>query len=169
MTLVAGGARRRSVMRPEQRVGYVVFGVGVGGLADGFVLHQLLQWHHLWSSRTPDDTVSGLERNTLADGIFHSAMLVVLLVGVVLIVGERAPIRSAVGLTLVGWGLFHVVDQLVFHLALGAHDIREGVASPEIYNWSFFAVGIALIAAGWLVVRSAASTGARRSVVRASR
>lgn len=154
MTLVAGGARRRAVMRPEQRVGYVVFGVGVGGLADGFVLHQLLQWHHLWSSRTPDDTVSGLERNTLADGIFHTAMLVVLLVGVVLIVGERAPLGTAVGLTLVGWGLFHVVDQLVFHLALGAHDIREGVANPEVYNWSFFAAGLALFVAGVAFARS---------------
>jgi len=154
VTLVAGGARRRTFMRPEQRVGYVVFGVGVGGLVDGFVLHQLLQWHHLWSSRTPDDTVSGLERNTLADGIFHTAMLVVLLVGVVLIVGERAPLRTALGLTLVGWGLFHVVDQLVFHLALGAHDIREGVANPEVYNWSFFAVGLALLVAGVSLARS---------------
>jgi uncharacterized membrane protein len=142
-------------VRPWRRAGYLLFGAAMGGLIDGFVLHQLLQWHHLWSSRTPVDTVAGLERNTLADGIFHSAALVVLMVGAVLIVGERVPVPAALGLVLIGWGVFHVIDQFVFHLALGAHHIREGVPDPEVYDWAFFAIGLVLIAAGWLLIRSA--------------
>ena len=141
-------------MRVEQRAGYVLLGIGVGALVDGFVLHQLLQWHHLWSSRTAMHTVDGLERNTLADGIFHMAFLAVLLAGVVLVAGERAPLRAALGLVLIGWGVFHVIDQFVFHMALGAHHIREDAASPEAYDWTFFGIGLALVAAGWLLVRS---------------
>jgi uncharacterized membrane protein len=141
-------------VRPGQRAGYLLFGAAMGGLIDGFVLHQLLQWHHLWSSRTTVDTVAGLERNTLADGIFHSASLVVLIIGAVLIVGERVPVPAALGLVLIGWGVFHVIDQFVFHLALGAHHIREGVSNPEVYDWAFFGIGLVLIAAGWLVAWS---------------
>jgi uncharacterized membrane protein len=137
----------------RDRVGYGVIGIGVGGLVDGFVLHQILQWHHLWSRRTDDGTVNGLEENTLADGLFHLSMLVVLLLGLALLARRRVEPRPLVGLGLVGWGLFHLVDQLVFHLALGAHHIRMHVENPEAYDWAFAAVGVALIALGWFVAR----------------
>lgn len=140
----------------RERLGYVVTGVGVGALVDGIVLHQVLQWHHLWSARTPATTLSGLETNTLADGIFHVASLVVLLAGMALLAGRRLDLRPLVGLGLVGWGIFNVVDQLVFHLALGAHHIRM-VANYQIYDWSFFAVGLVLAAAGYAVVRPGTS------------
>ena len=137
----------------RDRAGYGVIGVGVGGLVDGFVLHQILQWHHLWSQRTSDGTLDGLEENTLADGVFHLSMLVVLLLGLALLAGRRVETRPLVGLGLVGWGLFHVVDQLVFHLALGAHHIRMHVENPEAYDWGFTGIGVALIALGWLLAR----------------
>jgi uncharacterized membrane protein len=140
----------------RERVGYLIVGVGVGGLADGFVLHQLLQWHHLWSRRTSDGTVAGLEENTLADGIFHTAMLAVLVGGIALLVDRRVEVRPLVGLALVGWGTFHIIDQLVFHLALGAHHIREHVANPEVYDWTFFAIGLALVAIGAAIARRTA-------------
>ncbi|MDQ4143519.1 MAG: DUF2243 domain-containing protein [Actinomycetota bacterium] len=139
--------------RRRELTGYVVLGVGVGALIDGFVLHQLLQWHHLVSSKTTDQTVSGLETNTLADGIFHSASLVVLLIGVGLLLGRRLEPRPLIGLALVGWGVFNVVDQLLFHLALEAHHIREGVDNYLVYDWGFFALGIVLIAVGSLIAR----------------
>ena len=98
--------------------------------------------------------MEGLEHNTLADGIFHTAFLAVLLIGAVLMVGERVPLRWALGLVLIGGGTFHIIDQFVFHLALGAHHIREDTANPEVYDWTFFAIGLVLIAAGWLLVRA---------------
>lgn len=149
---IGGGYDR--AMTPERRWGYLIFGVGIGALIDGFVLHQLLQWHHLWSSKTTVNTVQGLEHNTLADGIFHTAFLGVLLVGAALIVGERVPVQAALGLVLIGWGLFHVIDQIVFHLALGAHHVREGVSNPEVYDWTFFGIGLVLIAVGSVFARS---------------
>ena len=138
----------------RERVGYVVVGLGAGALVDGFILHQVLQWHHLWSERTPDTTLSGLETNTLADGIFHVAFLAVLLAGVLMLAGRPLEPRRLVGFGLMGWGLFHVIDQFVFHLALGAHHIRM-VDNYEVYDWTFFAIGLALIAVGFAVARAA--------------
>src|SRR3712207_7508863 len=52
------------------------------------------------------------------------------------------------------WGAFHVVDQLVFHLALGAHHIRMHVDDPAVYDWTFTGIGVVLAALGWAVLRS---------------
>ncbi len=139
----------------RDRIGYALIGVGGGALLDGFVLHQLLQWHHLWSRRTSDTTIAGLEKNTLVDGIFHTVVFLVLLLGIALLVGRRVEARPLVGLALVGWGLFNLVDQFVFHLALGAHHIRMNAGNPELYDWAFAAFGLVLIAAGWAVARTA--------------
>ncbi len=150
---MAVGARRSGFAWTRERAGSLVLGVGIGALVDGILLHQILQWHHLWSSRTTDETVRGLEHNTLADGIFHATFLAVLIVGVVMLAGRRLDGRESTGLVLVGFGTFHIIDQLVFHLALGAHHIREGVENYQLYDWGFFAIGLALIAAGVAVVR----------------
>jgi uncharacterized membrane protein len=138
------------VTSARERLGYLVTGVGVGALIDGVILHQVLQWHHLWSARTRDDTVAGLEENTFADGIFHVASLGVLLAGILLLVGRRLELRPLVGYGLIGWGAFNVVDQLVFHLLLEAHHIRM-VEDYQVYDWGFFALGVVLAVAGALV------------------
>ena len=147
-------------VRTRERLGYLVLGVSLGGLVDGVVLHQVLQWHHLWSARRDDGTIDGLEANTLADGLFHVATFAVLVLALALLVGRRLELRPLVGLGLVGWGLFHVVDQLVFHLALEAHHIRMGVENEALYDWGFFAVGLGLIAIGAAVSRSRPSAAA---------
>ena len=46
----------------------LLLGVGLGAFVDGIVLHQLLRWHHLLSSR-PDVSLSA---NLIADGVFHA-------------------------------------------------------------------------------------------------
>ena len=136
----------------------LVLGLGLGMFIDGIVLHQLLQWHHLVAEYESTTSVSGLEANTLWDGVFHAAAWLVTLVGVILLwrsraSGTRLPGRALAGLLLIGWGAFHVVDQLVFHLALEAHHIRQ-VENYEVYDWSFFAIGLAFAGVGWLLVRS---------------
>ncbi len=132
-------------------------------------MHQILQWHHMVSSQAccSPSTLSGLEENTLADGIFHTAAFVVLVAGIALLVGRRVEGRVLVGLGLVGWGLFNLVDQFVFHLALGAHHIRMDAENPEVYDWAFAALGLVLIAAGWAVARSAPPAEPRDAVAEA--
>ena len=137
-----------------------VLGVGLGGFLDGIVLHQLLQWHHLVSSREPTDTVSGLELNTLWDGVFHAAMWLLVAVGVWLVwraarAAGDSDSRRLVGWALVGWGGFNVFDSVVNHWVLQLHHIRQGVDNELAYDVAFFALGLVLSAGGWLLQRRA--------------
>ena len=139
----------------------VVIGFGVGGFFDGIVLHQVLQWHHLVSERVPSDTVAGLQANTFADGLFHQAMWVVTLVGVFLLYTRpthptRPGPRTLVGGILIGFGLFNVADEIVFHALLELHHIRPG---PDylLYDLAFTACGIGMLALGWRLARGAAA------------
>lgn len=77
-----------------------------------------------------------------------------ILVGLALLVGTRLRARPLAGLGLMGWGAFNVVDQLVFHLLIGAHHIRGGVDDYLLYDWGFFALGLALLACGLAILRS---------------
>ena len=144
----------------------LVLGLGLGMFIDGILLHQVLQWHHLVAEYESTTSVAGLEENTFWDGVFHLAAWVVTLVGALLLwrsrsVPSRLPARAFAGLLLIGWGAFHFVDQIVFHLALGAHHIRQ-VEDYQVYDWSFFGIGVVFVVAGWLLVRSE-SVGAPRT------
>ena len=160
-------------MRGDERdprrfvTGSLLFGVGVGGLADGILLHQVLQWHSIASSRVPRDDLQSLQTNQMLDGFFHLATTLVLLVGFGLLwQGWEQRARSTgnlpalLGLGAVGWGVFHVFDHLVFHELLDLHDIRQDTEHVALYNWGFFTLGIALIGLGWLIVRKRGRIGA---------
>ncbi len=114
--------------------------------------------------RDRDDTVAGLETNTLWDGLFHTLAWAVSAVGALLVWRARArareewSLRSLAGPALAGWGAFNCFDQLVFHLAIGAHHIRQ-VDDYAVYDWSFFAFGVALIVVGALVAPRGVSSG----------
>jgi uncharacterized membrane protein len=137
-------------------------GLGLGGFIDGILLHQVLQWHHLLTDTGdhPMNTVSGLEANTLADGFFHLATWVLVIVALVLTVrawqrGELAPPwRTHVGLMLAGWGVFNVVEGLVDHQILGIHHVRDDLGAPIGWDLGFLAFGALLIAGGLAMARS---------------
>jgi uncharacterized membrane protein len=75
--MALGAAREQRVGKAVSRLRGpgILLGIGLGGFVDGILFHQILQWHHLLSSRSddPTDTVAGLETNTLADGLFHAS------------------------------------------------------------------------------------------------
>jgi uncharacterized membrane protein len=125
---------------------------------DGIVLHQLLQWHHMVSELEPTKEVPGLETNTTWDGLFHLSAWLVTAVGVFLLWRSRRTragpfsVQPFVGLMLIGWGAFHAVDQFVFHMIIGAHHIRQ-VDDYQVYDWSFFAIGVGFAIAGWMLLR----------------
>ncbi len=140
-----------------------LLGIGLGGFLDGIVLHQLLQWHHILTSTDghPMTTVAGLESNTLADGLFHLATWLAVLVGVTLAVrawqrGEPAPPwRRYVGLMLAGWGAFNVVEGVIDHLLLGIHHVRDDLGGPIGWDLAFVAFGAVLVIAGLSLARTA--------------
>jgi uncharacterized membrane protein len=132
----------------------LLLGLGLGGFVDGIVLHQLLGWHHMISSERSPATLRGLEANTVADGVFHAATWVLVLVGSTLLVkawrdGRLAPRWSQhVGLLLAGWGLFNVVEGVVDHHLLGVHHVRDDLGGPLAWDLGFLAFGVLLVVVG---------------------
>lgn len=150
------------------RTSGILFGVGLGGFFDGIVLHQILQWHHMVShvEDYPVTTVAGLEANTLADGLFHAATYLITIVALVTlwpVLGARRRVwstRGFVGLLLIGWALFNIVEGVIDHHLLKVHVVREDVANPDLWNWGFLAVSVVLGLAGWALFKSADWRGA---------
>ena len=140
----------------------VLLGIGLGGFIDGIVLHQILQWHHMVTSQAccPADTVSGLERNTLGDGIFHAGTWVVTVIGMLATVrawraGDLAPPWVAHwGGLIMGWGIFNAAD--TGNHILGVHHIRDDLGGPIGWDIGFAVFAVILIAIGWAMVRAGA-------------
>lgn len=153
---------------PSLQLPGIVLGVGLGGFVDGILLHQLLQWHHMLTSTNHDHigvkyydphTVSGLEMNTVWDGIFHTVCWVAVLTGLAVLYarvtsGRRQVWASRVlwGWILAGWGIFNLVEGIIDHQILGIHHVRGG---PHQLWWDmgFLALGALLVASGWLLQR----------------
>ncbi|MFF5532571.1 DUF2243 domain-containing protein [Streptomyces cinerochromogenes] len=146
----------------------ILLGVGLGGFLDGILLHQLLRWHHMLSSTDHDrigvryydpHTVSGLQMNTLWDGVFHTVCWLAVLGGLAVLyarvtTGRRQVWASRVlwGWILVGWGLFNLVEGVLDHHILGIHHVHSG---PHQMWWdlAFLVLGAVLLAGGWLLQR----------------
>jgi uncharacterized membrane protein len=151
-----------------------LLGIGLGGFFDGIVLHQILQWHHMLSSQGdyPVTTVAGLEVNTLWDGLFHAATYVATAVGLALLwSASRRPhppwsTKLMVGLFLLGWGMFNVIEGLVDHHLLGIHHVNETAPADQRIWWDlgFLTWGAAMLVIGWLLARA----GERESIAAAS-
>jgi uncharacterized membrane protein len=149
-------------MKDVPRAPGFVMGLGLGGLVDGVLLHQILQWHHMLTGTgdQPADTVAGLEANTVADGFFHLATSVLITAGMVLTVrawqqGRLAPPwRVHIGALLAGWGTFNLVEGLVDHQILGVHHVRDDLGAPLGWDVAFLALGAILVAIGAALSRS---------------
>jgi len=138
-----------------------LLGLGLGGLVDGILLHQILQWHHMISHREPVGTLLGLQRNTLADGVFHAGAWLAILAGIVVLwvrLGRAAqPVAQRVlwGWLLVGWGAFNLVEGVLNHHLLGVHHVRDDLGAPLGWDLGFLAFGALLVVGGWLLQRRA--------------
>ena len=163
----SAGAASRSV--PPAAAPAFLFGMGMGGFVDGIVLHQLLQWHHMLShtDRGNTKTLAGLELNTLADGLFHGAMWVLVAAAAILAVHARrmgrlsASWRFHTGLVLAGWGVFNIVEGLVNHQLLQIHHVRDDLGGPLAWDLGFLGLSVVLVVAGWLLYRGSPGSGKR--------
>jgi uncharacterized membrane protein len=147
----------------------VLLGAGLGGFADGIVLHQILQWHHMLSARLPPDNLVATKVNMYWDGIFHAAVWVLTAVGLRLLwaVGRRRDVPWS-GVTfsgglLLGWGLFNVVEGLIDHQWLGLHHVQEYTTQKLPWDLAFLAFGALLLAVGAALVRAGRSAVAPSS------
>ena len=142
----------------------LLLGIGLGGFFDGIVLHQILQWHHMLSSTAdfPTTTVSGLELNTLWDGLFHATTYMATVAGLALLWAATRrphppwPTKLLVGLILQGWGAFNLMEGTINHQLLGIHHVNETVPADQRGWWDlvFLAWGATMLAGGWVLARS---------------
>jgi len=137
----------------------VLLGTGLGGFVDGILLHQLLQWHSLLSSRLPPTDLVSMKINMFWDGLFHAFTWVMTALGVALLwrAGQRPEVpwstRTFVGALAIGWGAFNVVEGLIDHQLLGIHHVRPG--DHELaWDVGFLVLGAFLVGAGRALVRA---------------
>ncbi|PWE10531.1 DUF2243 domain-containing protein [Streptomyces sp. BSE7F] len=169
MATTTGEARAGTAQPAGLQLPGIVLGVGLGGFVDGILLHQLLQWHHMLTSTNHDHigvkyynpkTVSGLEMNTVWDGIFHTVCWIAVLLGLAILYARVTHNRRRVwtsrvlwGWVLVGWGLFNLVEGVLDHHILGIHHVYAGEGQAW-WDIGFLVLGALLVAAGHLPQRS---------------
>jgi uncharacterized membrane protein len=153
-------ARTQTPSRRRLVAAAILLGVGLGGLFDGIVLHQILQWHHLISTPTPPDSLANLELNTLWDGIFHAATWVVTIAGIFVLMSsngarrEEGGTRTLIGGMLIGWGAFNTIEGLIDHHLLDLHHVRPG-PDQLLYDVGFLVWGLLMLAIGaWSIRRT---------------
>lgn len=141
------------VQRPDSasrsfRYGAILLGVALSGFFDGILLHQVLQWHHLLSG-VDDPLVAPIERQVLADGMFHVLMYGVAVVALWLLWRGRVmlglPFANTLSVyVLAGFGLWNVFDVAIFHWLAGLHRVRMDSSQPMIWDAAWLlAFGIA--------------------------
>jgi uncharacterized membrane protein len=100
------------------------------------------------------------------DGLFHVATWLMTVAGIALLWRAAACARhpwshrTLLGASLMGWGLFNLVEGTIDHFVLGIHHVVERLGL-SIWDGVFAASGLALIGAGIAIMRGA--PGASRS------
>ena len=152
----------RLTTKPLTAAGTVI-GIGLGGFVDGILFHQILQIHNMLSARIATDTLVGAKINMVWDGLFDAVDWTATAIGIVMLwrAVKRAEVllsgRALFGSTLLGWGLFNLVEGVIDHHLLQLHHVYER-AGQSTWDWLFLTFGAALVATGWLMIRD---SGAR--------
>jgi len=147
-----------------------LLGIGLGGFLDGIVMHQLLQWHNMMSSKVVPTDLVAMKYNMVWDGLFHALTWVVTAVGLGLLwrAGKRSDVpwstRTFAGSLPLGWGLFNLVEGLVNHQILGLHHVHPG-DNQLAWDIGFLLSGALLIAIGWAAIHSGRADVAPRGGV----
>jgi len=138
----------------------VLLGTGLGGFLDGILLHQILQWHSMLSSRLPPTDLVSMKVNMFWDGLFHAFTWLTTVIGLGLLwrAGGRPEVpwstRTFVGSLALGWGAFNVVEGLIDHHLLGIHHVHPGEGQLA-WDVGFLVFGALLVAVGWGLIRGA--------------
>jgi uncharacterized membrane protein len=135
----------------------VVLGIGQGGFFDGIVFHQLLQWHHMFSSVKTEMTIAGMTLNTFGDGLFDLFNWLLTLTGIFLLWRAGRLARTTwsgqilIGALLTGAGGFNLFEGIIDHQILGIHHLKPG---PNQFAWDmgFLGSGVLLLGIGLLLI-----------------
>ena len=146
-----------SLNRQPLIVAAILLGLGQAGFFDGIVFHQLLQWHHMFTNVESSNTVSGLELNTLGDGLFHLVDWLFTLAGLVALwiaVRQDDVDKSTsvfIGAFCIGAGMFNIIEGILSHHLLQIHHVKPGIHQLA-WDLGFIGAGLLSAVIGWLIL-----------------
>lgn len=130
----------------------ILLGISIGGFFDGILLHQILQWHHLFSGI--EDWNANAWFVIMTDGVFHLAMFAVLIIALCMLWHRNERPERLAESTLIGFGSWHVFDAVLSHWVLGIHRIKDAAANPLLWDLGWVAAfGIIPVVLGLLALR----------------
>lgn len=138
----------------------ILLGTGLGGFVDGILLHQILQWHNMLSSKLPPTTLVTMKANMVWDGFFHVAAWSFTLAGIVVLflAGRQRDVvwsgRWLAGGMAIGWGAFNLLEGLVDHELIGLHHVHPGTYEL-VWDMAFLLSGVLLLLVGFVLTRRA--------------
>jgi uncharacterized membrane protein len=148
-------------------------GFSLGGFFDGILLHQVLQWHHLFTN-VDNAFFQDIKNQLLADGLFHVLMYVIAFAGLWKLWQARRDFAESgagkllLGNAFIGFGIWHMLDGILSHWILRIHRIRTDTANPLFWDLLWFAVfGVAFVVIGFLIRKRAAPGTNRRNTASA--
>ena len=137
----------------------IFLGIGMGGFVDGIIFHQILQIHSMLSAKLPPNTIANLEINMVWDGLFHVLTWTMTLIGIILLwkasrnSSARVAGKTVIGASVLGWGLFNLVEGIIDHHILHVHHVVEKMG-VSIFDYLFLGSGLAMIGIGLIMIRS---------------
>ena len=147
----------------KSTVSAILIGIGLAGLIDIIIFHEILQWHHTTSHKIIPNTMESLQMNIAYDGMFLAFSLIITISGIILLwhassSNDKNSILSNkwlfVGLILIGLGGFNTAEGIVNHHILEMHHVMD-VEDPLAFDLTFLIVGgLAFLVAGGILLRS---------------
>lgn len=141
----------------------VLIGAGMGGFVDGIVFHQILQWHNMLSAQIPPNDLVAAKVNMFWDGVFHAGVWLLTVLGISFLwaAGKNKDVpwsgQTLFGATLIGWGLFNLVEGTIDHQFLGIHHVYEYAENKLPFDLAFLAAGLILLIIGAAFIKTAKS------------
>lgn len=128
-------------------IGAFLFGVGIIGMLDGIVFHQILQWHSV-------NMHTDRFHQIMSDGVFHLFVTLIIFVsGILLWKGNpKEPSNRFWGSFLLGAGAFNLIEGIVNHHLLQAHHVKPG-PNQFLYDISYDIFALLLLTIGWILLR----------------
>ena len=143
-------------------VSVILIGMGLAGLIDITIFHQILQWHHTTSNKIIPNTMESLQMNILWDGVFLAFSLIITIIGVSLLwYASNSKNKNSllsnkwsfIGLIFIGFGGFNIIEGIINHHILEMHHVID-VADPFVFDLTFLVVGgLAFLVTGGVFTR----------------
>ena len=134
----------------------ILLGLGQAGFFDGIIFHQLLQWHHMFTNVSSDNTIAGLELNTFGDGIFHLVDWLFTLSGIIVLwntAKKDITLSNSVlaGAFCIGAGLFNITEGILSHHVFQIHHVKPG-SHQLTWDLAFIGAGVLSAVIGWVIL-----------------